>query len=316
MKVLKYTPIIVVLLGSLYFLVDWLYVYKADIPERLRNTKIYYTTRISTDEIGLVESNPDGTARKMIFSGIVNDLELSNDGNKIAFCEWKEDFSQINIIDKEGNVLEKISHDSLSVTSPAWFDSGTKLAYKTSKQWDGKTNIRNQNLEGKIRILDIETKKTISIIPKIQTKFWEICWIENDSLIALITRIGRKNCICLIDSLGEIRKTIIEKDVQINRIRLSPNRDKILFTSYLDKNQDLYVVDIDGSNRKRLTKHKENDSGGAWSPDGSMIVFCSDRHGKNELYLINSDGTGLQRLTRTPEYEYTPYWSPFLSNKD
>ena len=103
----------------------------------------------------------------------------------------------------------------------------------------------------------------------------------------------------------------------------SPDGRHIAFSSEHEGNWDLYVMDADGTNLRRLTRHPGFDSGAAWSPDGHHIAFHSDRDdGDRELYLMDADGTNLRRLTHHSGYDEYPSWAPhgpyivFSSDRD
>jgi Tol biopolymer transport system component len=76
-------------------------------------------------------------------------------------------------------------------------------------------------------------------------------------------------------------------------------------------NDELYVVNADGSGLRRLTRNAAADEEAAWSPDGRKIAFISRRdRGAAEIYVMNADGTGQRRLTRTRWGEGGLAWSP------
>ena len=91
-------------------------------------------------------------------------------------------------------------------------------------------------------------------------------------------------------------------------------RTKIAFTSTLDvKNFDIYVMDGDGKNQKRLTVNPARDESPAWSPDGKKIAFVSNRNNVNkdrrQIWAIDADGKNPIRLTDGLVDTY-PDWSP------
>src|SRR5689334_14377693 len=71
---------------------------------------------------------------------------------------------------------------------------------------------------------------------------------------------------------------------------------KIAFDSDVDGNNEIYVVNPDGTDLTRLTTNPASDTDAAWSPDGSKIVFVSDRDGSHEIYVMNADGTDQERV--------------------
>jgi Tol biopolymer transport system component len=81
----------------------------------------------------------------------------------------------------------------------------------------------------------------------------------------------------------------------------SHNGQRIVFASGGNSNQQIYVMNIDGSGQTRLTNDAFNEWAPAWSPDDNKIVFASDRDGKSQLYVMNADGSGLKRLDQYPQ---------------
>ena len=93
---------------------------------------------------------------------------------------------------------------------------------------------------------------------------------------------------------------------------------QIAFTSGRDGNAEIYVMDADGGNLRRLTNNPARDHSPAWSPDGKRIAFVSDRDGhvnvrnspNYEIYVMDADGSNQQNLTNDPDNDRHPSWSP------
>ena len=73
---------------------------------------------------------------------------------------------------------------------------------------------------------------------------------------------------------------------------------------------DIYTVNRNGSNLKRLTRYDVYTAEGVLSPDGSRIVFTSLKDGDLEIYTMNADGSDVKRLTNTPGADGGAWWSP------
>jgi TolB protein len=74
---------------------------------------------------------------------------------------------------------------------------------------------------------------------------------------------------------------------------------------------ELYVADLDGGNRKRLTNNAYYEAEVSVSPDGSKIAFTRQVEGALDLYIMNSDGTGERKLTDTADWqEGAPFFLP------
>ena len=90
-------------------------------------------------------------------------------------------------------------------------------------------------------------------------------------------------------------------------------RTKIAFASSRDGNLEIYVMDGDGSNQRRVTVNPASDEYPAWSPDGKKIAFVSNRNNVNkdhrQIWVIDADGKNPIRLTDGLVDSY-PDWSP------
>ncbi len=94
------------------------------------------------------------------------------------------------------------------------------------------------------------------------------------------------------------------------RNTLASNTGQIVFTSRRDGNLEIYMMDSDGTNQKRLTAVQGDDLFPAWSPDGTKIAFVSNRNGGFvQIHVMDADGKNPIRLT-DGLWETHPEWSP------
>ena len=94
---------------------------------------------------------------------------------------------------------------------------------------------------------------------------------------------------------------------------------QIAFMSQRDGNPEIYVMNADGGNLRRLTDNSDKDFSPSWSPDGKRIAFMSDRDGQvharhgwstYEIYVMDVNGNNQRNLTNNPDDDQYPSWSP------
>jgi uncharacterized repeat protein (TIGR01451 family) len=86
--------------------------------------------------------------------------------------------------------------------------------------------------------------------------------------------------------------------------------DRIVFSSNREGDFEIYSMNSDGSDARRLTDNPGADLFPAWSLDHSKIAFTSTRDGNAEIYTMNADGSSPVRLTVNSHVDGGPAWSP------
>ena len=85
---------------------------------------------------------------------------------------------------------------------------------------------------------------------------------------------------------------------------VSPDGKKVLYgVSYESveqnkSNNELYVMNIDGSNATRLTHTPQSEGQAAWINGGKEIAFVAEKDGKPQMWVMNADGTGRRVVSR------------------
>jgi len=113
-----------------------------------------------------------------------------------------------------------------------------------------------------------------------------------------------------VDRATGDKRPILEEDPQALSPTVAPSGDYIAFAKSLRGNLEIFRIDRDGSNLRRLTTSGGIDTNPAWSPRGDRIAFTSSRSGSPQIYVMRRDGSGLRRLTFNGNYNTAPAWSP------
>src|SRR3954453_21509588 len=71
----------------------------------------------------------------------------------------------------------------------------------------------------------------------------------------------------------------------------------IAFSSLAPRGWDLYRLEIETRETRRLTRHDTLDFNASFAPDGNRIAFVSERDGNPEIYAIDPAGSSPRRLT-------------------
>jgi hypothetical protein len=103
----------------------------------------------------------------------------------------------------------------------------------------------------------------------------------------------------------------------------SPAREQIAFVSNDSSDDEIWIVNRDGTNLQQLTRSNvefnareagkdtflpEVNGHPSWSPDGSQIVFWSNRTGNRQIWIMNADGSNPYSLSTTSYDDWNPVW--------
>jgi TolB protein len=80
----------------------------------------------------------------------------------------------------------------------------------------------------------------------------------------------------------------------------SPDGSVIAFWTTRDGNDEVYVMNADGSNARNISNHSARDTPVGWTRDGAYILFRSTRdRAANDIYRLRRDGSDVGRVTVT-----------------
>ncbi len=92
----------------------------------------------------------------------------------------------------------------------------------------------------------------------------------------------------------------------------SPAGGLILFQRYSGGQWDIWVMNSDGSEQRKVTDGAGDKTDASFSPDGQLIVYSSDEGGLDSanLFIVPVSGGNSTRVSFFSGYDGAPSWSP------
>jgi TolB protein len=84
----------------------------------------------------------------------------------------------------------------------------------------------------------------------------------------------------------------------------------LAFTSDRSGNKEIYTMDYDGQNQRRVTGHRSTSMSPAWTPDGNGIGYTSFFNGAPGIYLADLASGRKKPLVTSGSLNMTPTFSP------
>jgi len=109
-------------------------------------------------------------------------------------------------------------------------------------------------------------------------------------------KLKRRNRLYLTLTLLTVFVMVIYGWVRLTDV--PPPEGRIIIQNGEDGDSEIYVMNADGSGRRKLTDNDVDDYGGNISSDGSIVVFTREQSRSSvEQFVINIDGSGETQVT-------------------
>ena len=231
-------------------------------------------------------------------------LGCSSSDIKIALVSAPELYSEathIHLTNDEGTNEVKLTNGNALNSSPCWSPDNEKIAFVSNR--DGSEDIYIMYSDG-----SKPTRITYTEFPELNLSSG--CWSpDGEKMIFGDTSGG----IFLISSGNEEIENITPGPNNNGYYPVwSPDGNKISFTSTRDGNEEVYIMNPDGSDQERLTNNPDYDTCYSWSPDSKKLACETFRNRIMQFYVMNADGSGKTDLIDAKDVLgiWRPEWSP------
>ena len=175
--------------------------------------------------------------------------------------------SEIYVVNADGTNLKQLTNNSIGAQYPAWSPDGKKIAFAAVK--DG--GIYTMNADG--------TNLTRIVYKTAYDEYTD------------------KDYIC-----------------ENTAPSWSPDGSMICYESYGDEdsgttvpNANIYIVNADGTNMRRITNGLTYEGQPAWSPDGTKIIVNRWSDSRSKIYVMDADGNNVSTIN-VPIDAREPVW--------
>jgi Tol biopolymer transport system component len=207
---------------------------------------------------------------------------------------------------------------------PAWSPDGRRLAFKTTQFGSNQLAVMNADGSGEALLTRTfgfsEGQPSWSADQKtlIYRRTRENPLVQDGDIWALDVEASKP------DPTKPVTQLVLRMTGDERYPTFSPDGMQIAFRHGDDLvepsgDEEVYVMNADGTNVRRLTNNADFDSAAAWSPDGRWLAF---EHAPGEtltpgvepqekdIYAMRPDGSDVRRLTDSPGLDEGPVWSP------
>ncbi len=231
----------------------------------------------------------------------------------IVFYSERDGDAEIYVMNPDGSDQRPLTDNDTDDYSPAWSPDGRLIIFESDRD-DPRPRACFPNCNYNLYVMNADgsNPRRLTDLPGAE---WNAHWSpDGTSLIFAAGEIGSEKAgIFRIGVDGGEPQPLLVDDFSNDAPDWSPDGTQIAFSSNREGNRDIFVMNAEGSDIRKVVDTGLNDYLPDWSPDGLQIAFfAADWPSvRQDIYTVDADGSNLLNLTNTPRVvDEDPTWSP------
>jgi Tol biopolymer transport system component len=231
----------------------------------------------------------DGTSLKEIVGSDCDpsDPTWNPSGTQVAFSSLQGGFRAICVVDADGGSRKTVTKSRGQDIEPRWSPDGKWIAFVRVPVWNRGMLLYATS---SIWAVDLRSGTEYELVPANALND-DLAWgpdskkivfasstnCSGDALRLYVVDIAERQVTALPDAGGRAKGPV-----------WSPQGDRIAFSCGEDGGvQDVYVVNPDGTNLRRVTTDRKYGGGVSWFPDGRRLVYGGFREGAYRICVTD-----------------------------
>lgn len=250
------------------------------------------------------QRNDDGIILNIPLSGSLQNPAFSPDNNSIIFTRFVNGYNvepaEIYKFDlNTENLTLLVSDGSGNVNLPGSSWNNGKIIFSSSREPHDEIYVILEDAQSGDEIQITSRSNKVAYEPTLSPDGeWgvfesHLLDVENDGIVTKYKIDGTSSYIELTDQGDDCRQP-----------NWSPSNNKILYQQKLSGQWNIWVMDIDGTNKTQVTSNLGNCTDASFTADGQNIIFSSDfQVNIANIYKISIDGIDVIKLTNYEGYD-------------